>query len=152
MKRFVWRLQRVLEIKAKQEQIKRAELFALTERLAQTRSLLLTRQRILQEIISGIAETKPHKRLMCQELFLKYSAASDEQLKKLKKQVSEMESQQRKKIAELLKVRRFKEGLEKLRAEAKMRFISEQEKLEQKESDEGATIRFAGKKLSELAD
>ena len=144
-------MQRVLQIKAKQEQTKRTELFELTERLAQTRSELLTRQRILEDIIADVAAKKPHKRLRQQEFFLKYSMTSDEQIKKLTGKVIEMESQQREKIAELLEVRRFREGLEKLRAEARMRFIKEQEKLEQKELDEAATICFA-RKQNETTD
>ena len=146
MKRFVWRLQHVLDIKAKEEEAKRAELFKLTERLAQTRGRLIRQQRILNEIILGIAEKKPKMRLAEQEFFLKNSAASDEQIKRLKNEISKLESQQRKKIAEVLKVRRFKEGLERLRDEAKKRFIREQEKLEQKELDEGATLSFARKR------
>ncbi len=145
MKRFVWRLQRVLDIKAKEERAKRAELFQLTEKLAETQGKLLMRQRILQNIISGIAEKKPRKRLSKQEFFLKYSVTSEEEIKKLKSQVSELESQQREKIAELLETRRFKEGLERLRDEAKKRFIEEQEKLDQKELDEGATVSFVRK-------
>ena len=31
MKRFVWRLQKVLDVKTKQEEIKRIELFRLTD-------------------------------------------------------------------------------------------------------------------------
>ena len=54
MKRFVWRLQRVLEIKKKEEQKVRAELFELTERLAQTRGELLARQKMLESIIEGL--------------------------------------------------------------------------------------------------
>jgi len=142
MKRFVWRLQHVLDIKVKEEQAKRAELFAVTEKLTQARGELLIRQRILNNIISSIAGKKPQKRLGEQEFFLKYSAASDEQIRKLKNLISELESQQRKKIAEVVKIRQFREGLEKLRADAKKRFIKEQEKLEQKELDEGATISF----------
>jgi flagellar biosynthesis chaperone FliJ len=76
---------------------------------------------------------------------LRYSAASDEQIKKLKEKRSELESRQREKIAEVLKLRRFKEGLERLRVEAKAQFIKEQEKLEQKELDEGATVLFVRK-------
>ena len=75
----------------------------------------------------------------------RYSAASDEQVKELKDKVSGLESQQREKIAEVLKVKRFKEGLERLRAEAKVEFITEQEKLEQKDLDECATISFVQK-------
>lgn len=142
MKRFVWRLQRVLDIKKKEEQKTRAELLELTERLAQSRGELLAVKKMLESIIEGLAEEDPKKRLGDQEFFLKYSSATVEQIKKLEDKVSRLESQQREKIAEVLKVRRFKEGLEKLRAEAKMEFIRQQEKLEQKELDEGATISF----------
>lgn len=145
MKRFVWRLQRVLEIKEKEEQKTRAELFELTERLAQSRGELLARKKMLENIIEELAERNPKARLGEQEFFLRYSTASDEKIKKLKNIVKELESQQREKIAEVLKVRRFKEGLEKLRVEAKIQFIKEQEKLEQKELDEGATISFVRK-------
>lgn len=142
MRRFVWRLQRVLEIKAKEEQTKRAELLKLTEELAQTRSELLVQQRILDEIISGIAGRNLRKRLGEQEFFLKCSSTNDEQIKKLINKVDELESAQKQKIAEVLKARRFKEGLEKLQAEAKREFIKSAERLEQKELDEGATISF----------
>jgi len=145
MKRFVWRLQRVLDIKAKEERTKRAELLELTEKLAEARGELVTRQKILEDIITDIAGKQPQKRLGEQEFFLKCSATSDALIKELKSQVSQLALKQRKKIAEVLKVRRFREGLEKLRDEAKKQFIKEQEKLEQKELDEGATISFVRK-------
>ena len=149
MRRFVWRLQRVLDIKTKEEQTKRAELLELTEKLAQVRGELLMQHRILEDIIDGLTQKNPQKRLGEQEFFLKCSATSDEQIKKLKEKERELESQQRKKIGEVLTVRRFKEGLEKLRAKAKREFIKSAEKLEQKELDEGATISFARKIMQE---
>ena len=150
MKRFVWRLQRVLEIRKKEEKKARAELLEMTERLAQTRGELLMQQKMLEDIINGLTGENPKKRLGKQEFFLKFSAASDEQIKKLEDKVKELESQQRDKIVEVLKLRRFTEGLEKLRTEAKMRFITEQEKLEQKQLDEGATISFVRKAQSKV--
>ena len=145
MKRFVWRLQRVLEIKKKEEQKVRAELFQLTEKLALVRGELLIWQKKLENIINGLTEENPKKRLGEQEFFLRYSATSDEQIKKLEEKKNKLESQQREKIAEVLKVKRFKEGMEKLRVEAKVQFIKEQEKLEQKEMDESVTISFVRK-------
>ncbi|MHC4477420.1 MAG: hypothetical protein ACYTEL_17365 [Planctomycetota bacterium] len=142
MKRFVWRLQQVLEVKSREEEMRRAELLAVTERLAQTRSQLLARQRILEQIIREIACQEPQRRLAEQALFLKCSPTSDEQVKRLKARVGELESELREKMAQVLKLRRFKEGLEKLRAEAKRQFIAEQEKLEQKELDEMAGVSF----------
>ena len=142
MKRFVWRLQRVLDIKARTEQIKKAELLKLTESLTRTRSEVLTQKALLKEMISGIAEQQPAKRLSEQEFFLKHSVTADDLIKRLESRISELEAQQREKIAELLKVKRFREGLDKLRAQAKAEFIAEQEKLEQKELDEMAAIGF----------
>jgi len=145
MRRFGWRLQRVLDIKRKTEQVKRAELLALTEKLAQTRGELLMQKRILEDIISDITGKNPQKRLEEQEFFLKWAATNDELIKKLRGKEHELEAQQREKIVEVLKLKRFKEGLERLRDKAKMQFIKEQEKLEQKELDQGATIRFTRK-------
>jgi len=150
MKRFVWRLQRVLDIRKKEKQKARAELLELTERLAQTRGELLMQQKMLEDIIYGLTGENPKKRLGKQEFFLKFSAASDEQIKKLENKVNELESQQRDKIAEVLKLRKFTEGLEKLRTEVKMRFIKEQEKLEQKQLDEGATVSFVRRAQSKV--
>jgi len=145
MKRFVWRLQRVLDIRKKEEQKARVELLKLTERLVEARGELLIRQKMLENIINGLTGENPKKRLGKQEFFLKFSAVSDEQIKKLEDKVKELELQQRDKIAEVIKLRRFKEGLEKLRTETKMRFIKEQERLEQKQLDEGATVSFVRK-------
>lgn len=142
MKRFVWRLQRVLDIKKKEEQKVRTELFELTQELAQVRGELLTRKKILEQIINSLAKENPGERLAKQELFLKYSATNDELIKKLKKKIGELHTQQREKIAEVLKIKRFKEGLESLREEAKMEFIKEQEKIEQKELDETSTVSY----------
>jgi flagellar FliJ protein len=143
MRRFVWRLQKVLDIKTKQEQVKTQELFALTEKLAQTRGELFTQERILRDILETIAREKPKERLAEQEFFLRNSAATDEQIRELKKSVEKLEAKQKEMIAEVLKIRRFKEGLERLREQAKKRFIEEEEKLEQKQLDEIATQSFA---------
>ena len=143
MKRFVWRLRRVLEIKVNEERIKKTELLKLTEKLTQKRSELLIQKRILNEMIHRLAEMEPHKRLTEQELFLKHSTTADNLIRQLEEQINQLEIEQSEKITEVLKLRRFRKGLEKLREQAKMEFIREQEILEQKELDETAAIRFA---------
>jgi flagellar export protein FliJ len=143
MKRFVWRLQRILDIEAKKEQKVRSELLELTENLAETRGLLLTQQMILKDIMARLAQENPKNRLGRQEFFLRFSGTIDERIEKLKEKMRTLEYRQKEKIAELLKVRRFKEGLERLRKDAKTKFIKEQEKIEQKELDEMASVSFA---------
>jgi flagellar export protein FliJ len=153
MKQFVWRLQRVLDIKIKEEQAKQTELFQLTEKLAHTRGKLLRQQQILKDIIRKVSERRsiersdkgPSSSLSEQEFLLRHTITNDAEIERLKNKVSKLESQQRQKIAEVLKVRQFKEGLEKLRTTAKKEFLKEQEKLEQKELDEGATFSYARK-------
>ena len=142
MRRFVWRLQRILDIKEKEEQKKRAELFELTNKIIEMQGELLIQQRMLEDIINGLAEENPKTRLGKQEFLLRYSATNDEQINKLKNQIRQLESQQKEKVAEVLKVRRFKQGLERLRIEKKRRFIQEQERLERKEFDESAQVSF----------
>lgn len=148
MKRFVWRLQRVLDIKEKQEQKARAQLIELTEKLATARGELLSWQKMLEEIVHDLAREDPRKRLGGQEFFLRHSAASDEQVKRLKSKVHTLDSQQKEKIAEVLSLRKFKQGLEQLREETKRQFIKEQEMLEQKEMDERAGVSFVRKARS----
>ncbi len=145
MKSFTWRLQRVLDIKRKEEQTKKAELLEITEKLAQVRGELLIQKRLLKNIIDSLTKEHPRIRLNKQEFFLRCSATNDELIKKLESEVNELGTRQREKIAEVLKIRRFREGLEKLRVEAKTQFIKEQEKIDQKNADEMTGIGFARK-------
>lgn len=145
MKRFVWRLQRVLEIKAKQEQIKRSQLLAITERLIKVRRQLLAEQQKLLRVLTEIAGKEGRSRLSEQEFCLKCSTTNNELIRELMEKTRKLELEKKEKIAEVLKARRFKEGLEKLREKAKENFIREQEKLEQKQMDEQATRRCARK-------
>jgi len=149
MKKFVWRLQRVFDIKKKEEQKKQSELLAITEKLAKARGELLIRKKILENIIDSLTKENPARRLEKQEFFLKCSTTNDEVIRKLENKITGLETQQREKKAEVLKLKRFNKSLEKLRTEAKMQFIREQDRLEQKEADEMTTIRFAGKIISQ---
>lgn len=143
MKRFVWRLQKVLDVKSKQEQLKRNELFQMAEQLAAQRGELLLRQRILQDLVAEIKGQPSPTRWSAQEFFLRHAAADDEQIRQLRQEIAALEVRHKEKTAELLAVRRFKEGLEKLRQQAQEEYFREQEKAEQKESDERTTVTFA---------
>jgi hypothetical protein len=144
MKRFVWRLQKVLDVKTKQEQLKRNELFQLAQQLAARRGELLMRQRILQDLAAEIQEQPGPTRLSSQEFFLRHAAADDEQMRRLQEEIATLEVRHKEKTAEVLAVRRFKEGLEKLRQQAQEDYLRTQEKLEQKESDERSAVAFVG--------
>lgn len=143
MKRFVWRLQKVLDIKAKEEQFKRMELFRLTEAMAEKRAELLMRQRTVRKMLADVARVPAADRLQMQELVLRHAAINDRHIHKLQDELSALQTRQKETLREVIAARRFKEELEKLRGEAQERYIEEQEKLEQKESDDRTTIAFA---------
>src|SRR5512142_1020963 len=106
MKRFTWRLQRVLDVKTKQEQIKRNELFQLTEQLAAKRGELLLRQRILRDLMIEIQGQEVPTRLHAQEFFLRHAGADDEQIRRLQEGIAVLSVRQKEKTAEVLAVRR----------------------------------------------
>jgi flagellar biosynthesis chaperone FliJ len=142
MKRFVWRLQKVLDVKTKEEQLKRTELFRLAEQLAAKRGELLVRQRTLQDLMTEIQKGEPPRRLNTQEFFLRQAVTDDEQIRQWQEEIAALEIRRKDKTAEVLAIQRFKEGLEKLQEQAKEQYIREQERLEQKELDERTTITF----------
>ena len=143
MKRFEWRLQKVLDIKVKEEQLKQMELFRLTETLAEKQSELLVRQQTLREFLRRLGQDTSPERLGAQEFVLKHVATNDRLIEALKKEICDLEVCRKEKTAEVLTAKRFREGLEKLRDEAKEQFVREQEKLEQKEMDDRASVAFA---------
>lgn len=148
MRRFKWRLQRVLDVKKKEEQVKRAELVQITEQLSQARGELFMQKRRLEELLDELCETGPADRLDRQRQFMVYSTANDKVIKKLENQIKELADRQKAKVAEILKIKQFNEGLEKVRVEAQAAFIAEQEKLEQKQMDEMTTSRIARKMIT----
>ena len=142
MARFTWRLQKVLDVKDKLEQVKRAELLQIAEQIAETRAALLNQQRILREALDQITRLDPHARVGQQEFFLRHVSVNDEKIRQFKDRILELESSHRRKAAELMEVRRSKEALERLKEKARQRFVQEQERLEQKESDDRAGMAF----------
>jgi flagellar biosynthesis chaperone FliJ len=148
MKRFTWRLQKVLDIRSKQEQLQRSELFRIAEQLAVKRGELLMRRRILQDLVTEVQEQGAQTRWNAQEFFLRHAAADDEQIRGLGEEIAALEVRHQEKTAEVLAIRRFKEGLEKLREQAQEQYLREQEKTEQKESDERTTIAFVRQESS----
>jgi flagellar biosynthesis chaperone FliJ len=149
MKRFVWRLQKVLDLKMGQEQLKRTELVRITEQLAARRGELLLRQRILQDLLTEIQGRAARQRWQAQEFFLRHTAADDAQIRRLQQEIAALETRHKEIAAEVLAVRRFRERLEKLREQAHEQYLREQEQFERKESDERTTAAYARSRTGE---
>jgi len=144
MNRFVWRLQRILDLKIREEKLKKAELFELTNKVIKSREELFRKQGILENLLRQVGGGK-ERGLLEQEFVMKSCEINKKVIDGLKKKTRLLEEQRKEKMADFLKVRKFREALEKLRAKARQRFLKEQEKLEQKQLDEDATISFVRK-------
>jgi flagellar FliJ protein len=149
MKQFKWKLQRLLDIRAKQERLKKVELFEITEKLSAVKTELMMQKNILKDMLDSLSKESPDTRLVRQAMFMASSARNNEIIKNLETKQTDLQSQHKEKMAEVLKIRQFRQGLEKLREEAKINFITEEEKKEQNEMNEASTSRFAQNILSQ---
>ena len=143
MNRFVWRLQRLLDIKKKQEESMRAELVAITEQAVSLRGQIMMQKTILRRMLAEMEQKEGAQRLAEQEFFFKYAHISDERIKQLEEQLAGVEKLRREKIKELMVIRKYRKGLEKLREKAKAEYLIEQNAYEQKELDEKTSMSIA---------
>ena len=143
MKKFVWRLQRLLDIRIKQEESIRAELVAVTEQAVSLRGRIMMQKTILRRMLAEMEQKEGSQRLAEQEFFFKYAHISDERIKKLEEQLAEVEILRREKIKELMVIRKYRKGLEKLREKAKAEYLIEQNAYEQKDLDEKTNMSIA---------
>jgi flagellar protein FliJ len=143
MKRFTWKLQRLLDVKTRQEELKKAELLTLFQNIAAVRQNLLMRQIKLRQMLAELGQEQISQRLRQQQLLLTVVSFADERIKELKKRLDELETQRTAVMAEVLELRRFRKSLEKLREIAKEEYELETKKEEQQYLDETANIAFA---------
>jgi flagellar biosynthesis chaperone FliJ len=136
MARFKWRLQRVLGIREKEEQVMRSELMALGEKLLLLRQEIMVIRARIQTALEEISEKEPSERLMNQQLFMRYSEYSENEIENIKVMIAEVDKQRKVKMNEILEKRKAIKALEKLRSKAKDDFLIQETHIEQQEIDE----------------
>lgn len=148
MKKFVWRLQRLLEIKEKQEQVLRGELVALTEQSVALRGRIMVLKTRLRTQLTELKTLPDDQRMAAQALYLQYVPVLDAELARLKKQWTELEIRRREKLQQLLAAQKFRKGLEQLRLQARMEYQRQSNREEQKILDECTHRELTRKQLS----
>ena len=143
MNNFKWRLDRILQIKGKDQQLKRAQAAEIADILARTRSILLDKQKKLETLINSINCQNPIDRFQNQEIFINSSQADDQAIQKLSNDIANLEQQHRQKTKEVIEAKAFVEMLAKLRQKAYEKFVIEQNKIEQNDMDENFNLRLA---------
>lgn len=148
MKKFVWRLQRLLEIKEKQERVLRGELVALTEQSVALRGRIMVLKTQLRTQLAELKTLPDDQRMQAQALYLEYVPVLDGELARLKKQWTELETRRREKLQQLLAAQKFRKGLEQLRLQARIEYEQQSSREEQKILDECTHMELTRKQLS----
>ena len=136
MRKFKWRLQRILELKRKEKNLKKNELLKVTEKLVSKQSELLVEKLKLKRMADEIGKKDASTRIEEQQLFMKYVHSSNELISGIKGEIEKLEQIKKEKISKFQEIQKSKESLEKLREKARERFLKEQAKQQQKQIDE----------------
>ena len=148
MRRFRWRLERVLEIRRKQEDGLREKLFRLSVEVVRMRQGIFELEATLRDGFSELAGGEG--KLRDREIYLAAAQRMERRLKEMRGSLREIEGRRREAIGGFEKASRSVKTLERLRAEAAGRHNAAMTKLEQGALDEGAHFR-AGQALSSEA-
>lgn len=140
MQKFIWPMQRLLDVKGKQEDALRAELRTLSEQCAALRSRSLMEKIMLRNLLTEVGALASEQRLVRQAEFMQYVHVQDNLLKQLAARIEEAEQKRRQKMQELLALRKFRKGLESLRQRALSEYHRQTNRLEQKLSDENTCV------------
>ncbi|MBN2512619.1 MAG: flagellar FliJ family protein [Sedimentisphaerales bacterium] len=143
MKRFVWRLQRLLDLKVRQHEMLRAELASLSEQAATVRAQILMLKAQIRGRLSEMRTLSADQRLEKQQMFLQFAHVLDIRMKALSDKLALLEQQRKEKIVQLLAIRKERKSLEKLRARAMEEYRKEQNRQEQIITDEAGCTTYA---------
>jgi len=142
MKRFEWRLQRVLDVKKKLERAKQAEVAELRAKVEDKRRELVAEEERLWQLLTDLAAVSDAERVQSQAFFASVRGGSDSRIARLKNGLEKLEVQRQEKMSELLELRQKNEAMERLREKSMTSFLEEQNKAEQNEIDEIASMGF----------
>lgn len=143
MKQFVWRLQRLLDVKIRQHEMLRADLVSLTEQAATVRAQILMLKAQIRSRLAEMRTLAAADRLHKQQMFLQFAHVLDTRMKTLSDRLLALEQQRKEKLRQLLDVRRERKSLEKLRARALDDYRREQNHQEQVMTDEATCTAYA---------
>jgi len=143
VRQFQWPLQRLQDVTAQRELALRSELLTLLQQVTWLRQEIVRRRAALRSMLSELAEMDLAERMRTQEVFMRTAAWAERRIDELRGRVKEMTARRTEMTAQLLKIRKSKETLERLRQEARREYMRHQRKLEQKQFDQTAQVAFA---------
>lgn len=149
MKKFNWKLQKILDIKQMQENALKAELMSLSQKEFGLRSEAMLINTQMRSLIADLKAVPINERLERQAGLIEYTDTIKYQIGCIEKKIKTIIEQKDGTKKQLLEIRKLRKGLEILRDKARDEYIAEQEKILQSELDECASIATARKMIYE---
>jgi len=150
VKRFKWKLQRVLDIKTQHERALRSDLFALAQAIVRVREEILERRTVLRTLLVELADRRLADRLPELAVFMEFSAVEERRIERLGARLRDLESERAEKQRRFLEARATCKTLKRLREEARSAHMRDVGKREQMAFDESAHTAFARNALPQL--
>ena len=143
MKKFKWRLERVLELKKKQEEMARAELLEMTAMIAAVRNAVIVREIKLRDSLERFTKFDIGARTLNHDWMAKSTGFMNEQISLFRKKLVEYEDIKKQKLAKVMELRKSRKNLEKLKESALEKYREEFKKYEQNDLDDITSISRA---------
>jgi flagellar FliJ protein len=136
MARFVWRLQRVLDLKHKEQDVLESQLMAIADEAMRVRRMIEATREKLATMLSEIGKKDAKERIAEQQFVIRYSSNTETAILQMRNELSAIESRKDEKMQEIIEIKKNIKGYEKLRDKAKIEFNAEEHRLEQNEMDD----------------
>lgn len=150
MIRFKWRLQRVLDITAQREQAIRAELGRLARDILRVQREILARQESIRTLLEDLGRRTLAERLPEQAVVLAAASVEQRILKRLHTREAELAAARDAATEKYLRMRGTRQTLERLREEARLRYVRATLRIEQAQFDEVSHMARDRKRSSKL--
>lgn len=145
MAQFFWRLQRVLDVREKEETVLRSEFVSLSDKITEIKGAISAIRERIQEMLEKLSCKDPGERIVEQQMFMQYAEFSEQEIKRLESEADSVEEQRKEKIKQLKEKHIEIKSLEKLRENAKKKFEQDVQRREQSQTDDFNNIKFVTK-------
>ena len=142
MKKFVWPLQRLLDVTEKRERAMRLELVTINQQIVRLGQEIERCHADIRTMLQNISQQTIELRIATQGQVVAYTAAIEHRIESLGSDRSKLSEEKTQKTEQLLKVRASREALEKMRNNALSEYRRQAGVDEQKQLDESAQIGF----------
>ena len=145
--KFNWNLQKILEIRRKQEAALKAELFEIVQGQMKIKQQIMLCQMQIRNAAGNLSEASISVDAGQRSDFLKFAFGLNKTLEGLNKQLDETEKLRKQKIKENVQMRKARKALENLREKAFDDFQQSVNKAEQAFLDDVSSVRQSRQRL-----